>query len=159
MQPACSHCFVQTHASATANQTKSATPAAAPSSFGTNLCRLTVSQVHTSSVHTASVNAIVFAPHELGLALAAASSDGSVSILTHAADAGWHTEKVCCRLSAYGQQLVCYCTICLLVCCSVAAPGRKHVLGPVRQNSAQILHALTGYWCWHSWCHPLHFCL
>ena len=50
-------------------------------------------QVHSSSVHTASVNAISFAPHELGLALAAASSDGSISVLTHTADAGWHTEK------------------------------------------------------------------
>ena len=51
-------------------------------------------QVHSSSAHTASANALSFAPHELGLALAAASSDGSVSVLTHTADAGWHTEKV-----------------------------------------------------------------
>ncbi len=47
-----------------------------------------------STAHTASVNAISFAPHELGLALAAASSDGSVSIVTHTAEGGWHTEKV-----------------------------------------------------------------
>ena len=32
--------------------------------------------------HSASVNALAFAPQELGLALAAASSDGSVSVLT-----------------------------------------------------------------------------
>ena len=58
-------------------------------------------QVHSSSAHTASVNALSFAPHELGLALAAASSDGSVSMLTHTADAGWHTEKV--RCSGFGD--------------------------------------------------------
>lgn len=51
-------------------------------------------QVHASAAHTASVNALSFAPHELGLALAAASSDGSISVLTHTAEAGWHTEKV-----------------------------------------------------------------
>lgn len=49
--------------------------------------------VHTSTAHTASVNALSFAPHELGLALAAASSDGSLSVITHS-EGGWHTEKI-----------------------------------------------------------------
>ena len=55
-------------------------------------------QAYSSTAHQASVNAISFAPHELGLALAAASSDGSISVLTHTAETGWHTEKVRCLL-------------------------------------------------------------
>lgn len=55
-------------------------------------------QAYCSTAHQASVNALSFAPHELGLALAAASSDGSISVLTHTAETGWHTEKVRCLL-------------------------------------------------------------
>ena len=40
--------------------------------------------VFTDPIHTASVNAVCFAPHECGLAVAAASSDGAVSVLSHA---------------------------------------------------------------------------
>lgn len=45
--------------------------------------------------HGASVNAVAFAPHELGLSLAAASSDGSLSVLTSADGGGqWGREAV-----------------------------------------------------------------
>lgn len=39
-------------------------------------------QIYTYAEHQSSVNAISFAPHELGLKLACASADGSISILT-----------------------------------------------------------------------------
>lgn len=48
-----------------------------------------------SSLHSASVNSIAFAPHELGLVLACASSDGSVSVLEHKPDGSWDASKVC----------------------------------------------------------------
>ena len=51
-------------------------------------------QAYCSPVHTASVNGVVFAPHELGLMLAAASSDGSISVLTHQSGQGWASQKV-----------------------------------------------------------------
>jgi WD40 repeat protein len=47
-----------------------------------------------SNLHTASVNSIAFAPHELGLVLACASSDGTVSLLEHKPDGSWDTSKV-----------------------------------------------------------------
>jgi protein transport protein SEC13 len=54
------------------------------------------SQVYASppSLHEASVNAVAWAPHEHGLALAAASSDGSVSVLTHRPDGSWEAAKI-----------------------------------------------------------------
>lgn len=57
----------------------------------------TATQVYASDAHTASVNAVAWAPYELGAVLACASSDGSVSILTSHPDGTWQTEKV--RLS------------------------------------------------------------
>merc|ERR1711937_315583 len=46
-------------------------------------------------LHTASINAVTFAPQEVGLVLAAASSDGSISILTYNGNTGnWSTEKI-----------------------------------------------------------------
>ena len=42
------------------------------------------------------MNSVAFAPHELGLVVAAASSDGSLSVLTHQPDGSWQTEKVLC---------------------------------------------------------------
>lgn len=56
-------------------------------------------QVYTtdSSLHSASVNSVAFAPHELGLKVAAASSDGSVSVLTYNTTEGkWNQQKVLC---------------------------------------------------------------
>jgi len=47
-----------------------------------------------SPLHSASVNSICWAPYELGLALAAASSDGSLSVLTYQPDGSWFAEKV-----------------------------------------------------------------
>lgn len=44
-------------------------------------------------IHESSVNGIAFAPHEFGLMLAAASSDGNVSILTHNPDNTWGTPE------------------------------------------------------------------
>ena len=51
-------------------------------------------QVYAAQCHTSSVNSVSFAPHELGLVVAAASSDGSLSVLTHQPDGSWQTEKV-----------------------------------------------------------------
>jgi len=50
---------------------------------------------HDAPPHGASVNAVAFAPHELGLSLAAASSDGCLSVLT-SPDGGlsWGRETV-----------------------------------------------------------------
>ncbi len=48
-----------------------------------------------STLHTASVNSIAWAPHEVGLMLAAASSDGTVSILEYNnATTNWDVTKV-----------------------------------------------------------------
>lgn len=54
------------------------------------------SQIYASpaTLHEASVNAVAWAPHEHGLALACASSDGSVSVLTHRPDGSWTVEKI-----------------------------------------------------------------
>lgn len=52
------------------------------------------SQVYQSPLHTASVNSLCWAPYELGLALAAASSDGSLSVLTYQPDGTWFADKV-----------------------------------------------------------------
>lgn len=43
-------------------------------------------------VHASSVNGLAFCPHEYGLMLAAASSDGKVSILAHQPDNSWSVE-------------------------------------------------------------------
>ena len=54
-------------------------------------------QVYTTdaSLHSASVNGVAFAPHELGLRVAAASSDGSASVLTYNSTEGkWDQQKV-----------------------------------------------------------------
>lgn len=52
-------------------------------------------QAYSAPVHTASVNGVAFAPHELGLMLATASSDGSLSVLTYRqAEGGWFPQKV-----------------------------------------------------------------
>jgi protein transport protein SEC13 len=40
------------------------------------------------------VNSVAWAPHELGLVLAAGSSDGALSVLTHAPDGSWTAAKV-----------------------------------------------------------------
>ncbi len=57
-------------------------------------------QAYCSPVHTASVNGVAFAPHELGLMLAAASSDGTISVLTYQAGQGWGSSKVIQSLCA-----------------------------------------------------------
>lgn len=53
-------------------------------------------QVHITapSLHSASVNSICWAPHELGLILASASSDGTVSVMEYKSDGVWDTTKV-----------------------------------------------------------------
>lgn len=70
--------------------------AAAHPTFGTPRPRLATRQVYQSPLHTASVNGLAWAPYELGLALAAASSDGSLSVLTYQPDGTWFAEKVLC---------------------------------------------------------------
>ena len=52
-------------------------------------------QVYASAAHTASVNSISFAPHELGLILASASSDGSIGVFSQQDDGTFVEEKVC----------------------------------------------------------------
>jgi protein transport protein SEC13 len=51
-------------------------------------------QVFIADQHTASVNGVNFAPYELGLMLAAASSDGSVSVLSYSPDGQWGSSQV-----------------------------------------------------------------
>jgi protein transport protein SEC13 len=50
--------------------------------------------VSPATLHSASVNSCAWAPHELGLVLAAGSSDGALSVLSAAADGSWHAAKV-----------------------------------------------------------------
>jgi protein transport protein SEC13 len=45
-------------------------------------------------LHESSVNSVSFSPHEFGLMVAAASSDGRVSILAHQPDNSWSTEYI-----------------------------------------------------------------
>lgn len=45
-------------------------------------------------LHESSVNSVAFCPHEYGLRVAAASSDGRVSILTHQPDNSWSTDYI-----------------------------------------------------------------
>ena len=52
-----------------------------------------LAQAYSAPMHSASVNSVAFAPHELGLILAAASSDGSISILTYH-EGAWSPYKV-----------------------------------------------------------------
>ena len=44
--------------------------------------------------HKGSVNAIAFAPHEYGLVLACASSDGAISVHTFGADSNWTVQTI-----------------------------------------------------------------
>ncbi len=65
-----------------------------------------------SDAHTASVNGVAFAPHELGLMLAAASSDGSISVLSYMPDGTWALSKVHsssdkCLLRSLGPSVLC----------------------------------------------------
>ena len=53
--------------------------------------------MYAAHCHTSSVNSVAFAPYELGLVVAAASSDGSLSVLSHTPEGSWQTEKVWCR--------------------------------------------------------------
>jgi hypothetical protein len=47
-----------------------------------------------SSLHTASINGVAWAPQDLGLMFATASSDGSVGIVEHTGDGNWATTTV-----------------------------------------------------------------
>jgi protein transport protein SEC13 len=49
---------------------------------------------HKKSLHESSVNATQFAPHNYGLILANASSDGRVSVLSHQMDDSWSCEYI-----------------------------------------------------------------
>jgi len=53
-------------------------------------------QVYSAPVASGSVNAVAWAPHELGLALAAASSDGSITVVEHRPQDGgqWTASKI-----------------------------------------------------------------
>ena len=79
-------------------------------------------QVYVSPLHTASVNSLCWAPYELGLALAAASSDGSLSVLTYQPDGSWFAEKArvpsCWGSGAAGSEGG------ARACCTRSQPGR-----------------------------------
>jgi len=45
-------------------------------------------------LHSASINSCAWAPHELGLSLACASSDGSLSVLTCSPEGAWSAAKI-----------------------------------------------------------------
>ena len=65
-------------------------------------------QVHQSPLHAASVNSLCWAPYELGLALAAASSDGALSVLTYQPDGSWHADKVrAARMACFASLSAC----------------------------------------------------
>ena len=51
-------------------------------------------RIKDHALHSASVNAIAWAPHELGATLACASSDGRVSVLTFNEDGSWSVDLV-----------------------------------------------------------------
>jgi protein transport protein SEC13 len=54
-------------------------------------------QVYQSpaTLHSASINSLCWAPHEVGLVLATASSDGTIGIIEHS-NGNWTTSKVSC---------------------------------------------------------------
>ena len=47
-----------------------------------------------ADLHSASINSISWAPYKLGLILACASSDGTVSVLKSLPDGTWEAKKV-----------------------------------------------------------------
>ena len=49
--------------------------------------------MYAAPIHSASVNSVAFAPHELGLLVACASSDGSLSVVANE-DGAWTLRKV-----------------------------------------------------------------
>jgi protein transport protein SEC13 len=49
---------------------------------------------HATALHESSVNGVAFAPHEFGLMLATASSDGRVAILKHLPNHTWSVEYI-----------------------------------------------------------------
>ncbi len=73
-------------------------------------------QAYSAPVHSASVNSVAFAPHELGLILAAASSDGSISILTYH-EGAWTPYKVRLQLllGAEGERAQAQASLCFAV--------------------------------------------
>ena len=84
-------------------------------------------QVYSSLAHTASVNSICFGPHELGLSLATASSDGSIAIFAYQQDGTWTTSKVregsrklCSVLSAvaWGTVMPLFAPACATIACT-----------------------------------------
>jgi protein transport protein SEC13 len=91
-----------------------------------------------SNLHTASVNSIAFAPHELGLILACASSDGTVSLLEHTPDGSWDTSKVCGVVRVlYGVVSV----VTVLVCTLYRADGSsKNISNTSSCQSSRCYH-------------------
>ncbi len=96
-------------------------------------------QVYQSPLHSASVNSLCWAPYELGLVLAAASSDGSLSILTYQPDGSWHADKVWWR------------------CCSSLPAPVGAADGWVKPVCSSHNLARTGLACCASWSCPSHF--
>ena len=77
-----------------------------PGSPPTRILAPAAPQVYQSPLHTASVNSLCWAPYELGLVLAAASSDGSLSVLTYQPDVSWHADKVRLQAGPLRRRLV-----------------------------------------------------
>lgn len=97
-----------------------------PLSTHTNIVSFSVCQVYTSdsSLHTASVNSIAFAPHELGLKVAAASSDGTASVLSYqSSEAQWDHQKVSWLLDLHDAAMI---TTHMGCCCP--GPGSDQCL-------------------------------
>ena len=107
-------------------------------------------QVYSSPVHTASVNSICFGPHELGLSLATASSDGSVAVLTHQQDGNWTTSKV--------RRWLMPCSLKKVILQTMDPPADGHSLGTACDHCISFhlsLQKLMG-WGWHSVTMPQH---
>jgi len=68
--------------------------------------------LYTHSLHTASVNAVAWAPHELGLLLACGSSDGKVSILQWkegeqwTVQAEWMAHQIGCNTLSWAPSVI-----------------------------------------------------
>jgi protein transport protein SEC13 len=115
-----------------------------------NFFVLWIAQVYISpaTLHTASVNSVAWAPHEHGLVLAAASSDGSVSVVEYTPATGsWDATKVGvafggCMLHlelAFQTPRHQVCSCCPgAVCCCLQLPG-THGIGATAVSWAPAL--------------------
>ena len=94
------------------------------------LCTLAQVYISPGTLHSASINSIAWAPHELGLLLAAASSDGTISITEYSpTTASWDATKV--RLFKE----------CVLMLLFLSSNGAGALSAELRNRASFDLHA------------------